>query len=56
MRAAVDSMAIIHELGQRRRRALSRDGYLELNIHRDGNEYIEIVECDCNDAESHNDY
>lgn len=54
--SAVDSMASLHELGRDRKRSLKRDGYLELNIQRDGNEYIEIEECDCNDADQHNDY
>lgn len=53
---AVESMASLHELGRNRTRQLKKDGYIELNLHRDGNEYAEIVECDCNDPESHNDY
>jgi hypothetical protein len=48
-------MASLHELGQKRHRRLRKDSYLELNLHRDGNEYIEISECDCEDLESHND-
>ena len=52
---AVDSMADTHELGKNRRSQLKRDGYLELNLHRDGNEYIEITECECDTPEDHND-
>ena len=52
---AVDGMADMHDLGVRRIRKLRRDGYLELNLGRDGNEYIEITECDCEDPESHSD-
>ena len=55
LESAVDSMASLHELGKGRRRELKRDAYLELDLHRDGNEYIEITECDCQDPESHND-
>ena len=52
---AVEGMADMHDLGVRRTRELRRDGYLELNLDRDGNEYIEITECDCEDPESHSD-
>ena len=34
-------IAQIHELGRDRK----RDGYLELNLRRDGNEYAEITPC-----------
>ena len=44
--AAVDSMVQLHELGRKRERILRRDGYIELSLHRDGNEYIEIGDCD----------
>lgn len=54
-RAAVDDLAQLHELGQRRIAELRRDGYLELRLERDGNEYCEITECNCEDAECHND-
>ena len=52
---ACEALADIHDLGSRRRRELRRDGYLELNLHRDGNEYIEITECNCTLPENHND-
>ena len=52
---AAQGLANIHDLGRNRRRALARDMYLELNLHRDGNEYAEIVECDCSDPDCHND-
>jgi len=52
---AVDSLASLHDLGKNRRAELKRNGYIELNLHRDGNEYAEITECDCGDPESHND-
>ena len=50
----VESISQVHELGKRRTAELRRDGYIELNLHRDGNEYCEISECDCNDIDSHN--
>ncbi len=52
---AVGGLADIHELGRDRTRSLRRDAYLELNLQRDGNEYCEIVSCDCDDADVHND-
>lgn len=54
-KAAVESMASLHELGKKRTATLRRDLYLELNLSRDGNEYIEITRCDCDEPESHND-
>lgn len=48
---AVEVLCQVHELGRRRRAILKRDGYLELSIQRDGNEYCEIV-----DAEPDIDY
>jgi hypothetical protein len=41
---AVDNLAEVHELGRDRKRELKRNGFLELNLRRDGNEYCEIVE------------
>ena len=52
---AVDGVASLHNLGKRRTSLLRRDCYLELNLHRDGNEYIEITDCDCDHPETHND-
>jgi len=52
---AAEGLAFIHELGRNRTRQLKRDGYLELDLHRDGNEYCEIVECDCDTPEVHSD-
>jgi len=54
--SAVDDLAQLHDLGRDRKRKLKRTGYLELNLHRDGNEYCEITECDCDDPEVHNAY
>ncbi len=52
---AVDSLVSLHELGRKRARILNRDGYLELNLGRDGNEYCEIEECSCDSPEDHSD-
>lgn len=52
---AVEDMVQLHDLGKGRARQLKRNGYLELNLHRDGNEYIEIGSCDCDDPDCHND-
>lgn len=53
--AAVDDLSTTHELGKKRRAALKRDLYLELNLKRDGNEYCSIETCDCATPEIHND-
>jgi hypothetical protein len=50
---AVDSMASLHELGPGRMRQLRRNGTIELDIHRDGNEYAGVTECDCGHPEDH---
>lgn len=54
-KSAVESLASLHELGKKRTRELSRDGYLELNLHRDGNEYCEVTECTCSNPREHSD-
>ena len=53
--AAAESLGDTHDLGRKRRAELWRDWSIELNLKRDGNEYAEISECDCDDPESHND-
>lgn len=50
---AVEDLAALHELGRRRIQALRRDGSIELNIQRDGNEYAEIIECECDNPSDH---
>ena len=52
---AADSLASVHSLGRKRALVLRRDGYLELNLHRDGNEYAEVEACECTQQEDHND-
>lgn len=41
--AAVDSMAELHDLSEEQKETLRNDGIIELDIHVQGNEYIEIV-------------
>lgn len=65
---AIDSLVELYELGRIRKQRLTDDLYLELNLHgieagyqqppqpADGNEYCEIIECDCDTPEIHNDY
>lgn len=52
---AVESLALMHDLGRERAHMLKRDSYLELSLRRDGNEYAEIVECKCATPKVHND-
>ena len=54
-KGAVETLAAIHELSKRATRELSRDCYLSLDIHKHGNEYAEIQECNCDSPEDHND-
>ena len=52
---AIEDLANLHELGKNRKSILRRDNYLELNLGRDGNEYCEIIECECDNPGVHND-
>lgn len=49
--SAVESLSQLFELGKKRRKQLQDDGYLELNNHRDGAEYCEVIECYEQDCE-----
>ena len=42
---AVQCLSHIHELSKKRESILRKDGHLKLNIHKDGNEYCKITEC-----------
>lgn len=55
LESAVDDLAIIHELGRQRTQELRKNLYIELNLRRDGNEYTEIIECNCNEPADHQD-
>lgn len=60
---AIESLCNLYELGRMRKKELSDNLYLELSLHGrdfpylppDRNEYCEIVECNCNHPEVHND-
>lgn len=52
---AAEYLGQIHELSANKIRLLRRDMYLELDLATHGNEYCEIQECDCADADCHND-
>lgn len=51
---AAESLASLHERGDRFRRELQRNQYAELRPQ-DGNEYCEISECECSEPEIHSD-
>ena len=53
--SAADSLAFLHNFGKHKRRELCQDRYLALNMKRYGNEYVEIMECDCATPEVHSD-
>ena len=53
--AAVEYLGDVHDLGQHRRRELRKFWYLELDLHRDGNEYCEITDCTCSTPQVHGD-
>lgn len=52
---AIESLSDLHELGRNRWREFRRDGSIELNIQRDGNEYAEVSECECSTPNVHSD-
>ena len=54
LRDAVDALADLFELGRRRQAELGRSRSLELG-RGCGAEYCEIMECDCDNPDCHND-
>lgn len=52
---AAELLGGIHELSKNKIKQLRRDYYLELDLSIHGNEYCEIIECDCNEEEMHSD-
>lgn len=52
---AAQSLGDLHELSKNKIRLLCRDMYIELDLHKHGNEYCEIVECECDDPNVHSD-
>lgn len=53
--SVAEQLAFIHERGQNWTKALIRDWYADLRLPIDGNEYAEIVECNCETPEIHED-
>lgn len=64
--AACESMIQLHDLQWKRvdpethhflpgAKTLRQNGYLELNLDVDGNEYCEVTECDCDEPWIHSD-
>jgi hypothetical protein len=56
-KSAIESLADLHELGQHSkfRQELRQTGTSYLNLHTHGNEYMEIVDCDCNTPWEHSE-
>ena len=52
---AVENLADVYDLSKRQIAELQRDGSVELNLHKQGNEYAEIEECDCAEPWMHSD-
>ncbi len=52
-RDAVDDLVQFHDMGHRRADTLRRKGYVSLSLARDGNEYAEVVVCECDDVSAH---
>lgn len=55
LKDAVESLARTFNLGRTRKAQLKRGLYLELNPRRDGADYCEITECDCDNPLDHQD-
>lgn len=53
--AALTDLADMHELGRAKRRELLGSGSVELSTSKHGNEYAEVIECDCSHPEQHDD-
>jgi hypothetical protein len=53
IRDAAEGLQNIHGFGKGKLAELKRNLYLEMNINRYGNEYCEIIECDCESPEQH---
>ena len=50
VKAAAQSLGCIHELSERKIKALARDRYIDLS---EGADYAEISECDCSSPRDH---
>lgn len=52
---AAECLGQIHELSGRAIARLRRDQWIDLDLREYGNEYCEIIECDCNEPEIHSE-
>ena len=52
---AVNDLANTYDLQKAEVERLAEEGYIYLSLQRDGNEYCEIIECDCEDPTTHDD-
>lgn len=54
---AIDDLVSLHELDNDagKMRDLKQTGFVELNAHEDGNEYAEVMECNCDNPSIHDD-
>ena len=50
---AAGDLASLHDMSERAYKRLRRDMYIELDLAKQGNEYCEIVECECDDPDCH---
>lgn len=51
--AVADDLGRLHDLSQRRVNLLRRDMYCDLDLRKEGNEYCEIVRCECETPGDH---
>lgn len=51
--AAAEDLASMHDMSERAMFRLRHEMYIDLDLQRDGNEYCEIVVCQCDDADCH---
>lgn len=56
LESALDYAIALFGLGKRRARKLKRDMWLDLNLHDDFAEYVEIIECNESECADDNDY
>jgi len=51
---AVNDLADLHEMTDEQIAELREFGYVDLDLHEQGNEYAEITSCDCDNPDDHN--
>ena len=59
--SAIDSLATIHDMGDMEGsnecvENLEEYGFTDLDIHIHGNEYAEVIECNCPDPQEHSEH